>query len=75
METARQQSETCNMDDQNGISQKDAVKIIFDQLPYYILKTKKINFDKKNITICSLYGEFNYTWNEIFKIANYELRS
>ena len=61
--------------EQNGISQKDAVKIIFDQLPYYILKTKKIDFDKKLITIDSLYGIFNYTWNEIFKIANYELRS
>ena len=61
--------------EQNGISQKDAVKIIFDQLPYYILKTKKIDFDKKNITIYSLNGEFNYTWNEIFKIAKDELRS
>ena len=61
--------------EQNGISQKDAVKIIFDQLPYYILKTKKIDFDKKHITIYSLYGEFNYTWNEIFKIAKNELRS
>ena len=60
---------------QNGISQKDAVKIIFDQLPYYILKTKKIDFDKKHITIYSLNGEFNYTWNEIFKIAKNELRS
>ena len=61
--------------EQNGISQKEAVKIIFDHLPYYILKTKKIDFDKKLITICSLYGEFNYTWNEIFKIAKDELRS